>query len=220
MDKYLKIFEPAMKEWLNKHYDEQEAKKRWQKTMELDEQWIREEGDLGGKKNPLADNMLEAYAFFAFYEAVDQNFSKEDLNVLIDAAMGKKIRMLKLLNMNTLLKYLWVVRLFYRYLENYKKKADLYRGKEWGNTWVMRINPQDHEKGIAFVFDTCPLNDFARKHGYIDFLPNLCSVDQLTCHAAHGALIRHKTMAGDDGECNYWILGDQDPDALSDEGSK
>lgn len=84
----------------------------------------------------------------------------------------------------------------------------------------MRMNPDGHDKGIAFVYDTCPLNDFARKHGYLDFLPNLCYIDQITCSAAHGKLIRHKTLADGDGECNYWILGDKDPDAIADVGSK
>lgn len=55
---------------------------------------------------------------------------------------------------------------------------------------------------------------------YIDFLPNLCAIDQLTCSAAHGKLIRHKTLADGDGECNYWILGDQEPEAVCDVGSK
>ena len=158
MDKYLKMFKPAMTKWLRDHYPLDEAKKRWKKTVYLDEKWIREEGDLGGKKNPMASNMLEA--------------------------------------------------------------AEKYRGKEWGNTWVMRMNPDGHDKGIAFVYDTCPLNDFARRHGYLDFLPNLCYIDQITCSAAHGKLIRHKTLADGDGECNYWILGDKDPDALADVGSK
>ena len=103
---------------------------------------------------------------------------------------------------------------------SYKKKAEKYRGKEWGNTWVMRMNPDGHDKGISFVYDTCPLNDFARRHGYLDFLPNLCYIDQITCSAAHGKLIRHKTLADGDGECNYWILGDKDPAALADVGSK
>ena len=34
--------------------------------------------------------------------------------------------------------------------------------------------------------------------------------------AVHGKLIRHKTLA--DGECNYWILGDKDPEALAEAG--
>ena len=88
MDKYLKILEPAMKRWLSEHYSPEEAKTRWEKTMELDEKWIKEEGNLGGKKNPMANNMLEAYAFFAFYESVDRTFGKEDLRMMIDAAMG------------------------------------------------------------------------------------------------------------------------------------
>ena len=58
------------------------------------------------------------------------------------------------------------------------------------------------------------------KHGYIDFLPNLCMIDRVTCGAAHGKLIRHKTLADGDGGCNYWILGDKEPEALADAGSK
>ena len=76
MDKYLKMFEPPMKKWLLEHYSPEEAKARWERTVALDEKWIREEGDLGGKKNPMAKNMLEAYAFFAFYDSVDRSFSK------------------------------------------------------------------------------------------------------------------------------------------------
>ena len=44
--------------------------------------------------------------------------------------------------------------------------------------------------------------------------------DQITCSAAHGKLIRHKTLADGDGECNYWILGDKEPEAVADVGSK
>ena len=50
-------------------------------------------------------------------------------------------------------------------------------------------------KGIAFVYDTCPLNEFARRHGYLDFLPNLCYIDQIACSAAHGKLVRHNIAA-------------------------
>ena len=54
MDKYLKMFEPPMKKWLAEHYSPEKAKARWERTVALDEKWIREEGDLGGKKNPHA----------------------------------------------------------------------------------------------------------------------------------------------------------------------
>ena len=46
MDKYLKMFKPAMTKWLRDHYPIEEAKTRWKKTVYLDEKWIREEGDL------------------------------------------------------------------------------------------------------------------------------------------------------------------------------
>ena len=44
MDKYLKLFEPAMKKWLSEHYSPKEAKARWERTVALDEKWILEEG--------------------------------------------------------------------------------------------------------------------------------------------------------------------------------
>ena len=149
MDKYLKIFEPAMRKWLAEHYSPAEAQKRWERTVALDEKWIREEGNLGGKKNPMANNMLEAYAFFAFYDSVDRSFSPEDLQSMIDAAMGKSIRMLSHFDMNKLLRRRGIVKLFYRYLENYQKKAERFRGNTWGNTWKIRLNPEGHNKGLA-----------------------------------------------------------------------
>ena len=126
MDKYLKIFEPAMKKWLVEHYSPEEAKKRWERTVALDEKWIREEGDLGGRKNAMASNMLEAYAFFAFYDSVDRSFMPEDLQSMIDAAMGKSIRMLSHFDLNKVLKHRWIVQLIYGYLRSYQKKANVF----------------------------------------------------------------------------------------------
>ena len=209
-----------MKQWFSEHYTKDEVDKRWEKTVSLFRQWLREEGDLGGRKNMMADNILLAYAFFAFYEATDRSFPKEDLDGFVDVAMGKKLKLLSHFNMNQLEKKKWLMNLIYRYFGRYAKKADKHRYKDWGATWEIRLNPENHEKGVAFSFDTCPINDFARKHGYIDFLPNLCAIDQLTCKTMHAALIRHKTLACGDGECNYWIIGDQNPEALTDIGSK
>ena len=219
-DKYLKKFEPYMKKWLSEHYSKDEAEKRWNKTVMLYNKWLREEGDLGGRKNMMADNIILAYAFFAFYESTDKSFQKEELADFVDVAMGKKLKLLSHFDMNTLEKKKWLMNLIYKYFGNYAKKADKHRYKAWGSTWEIRLNPERHDKGIAFVFDTCPINDFARKHGYIDFMPTLCAIDQLTCKTMHAALIRHKTLACGDGECNYWIIGDKNPEALADSGSK
>lgn len=143
MDKYLKMFEPSMKRWLSEHYSPEEAKERWERTVALDEKWIREEGDLGGKKNPLADNMLEAYAFFAFYDSVDRSFRTEDLQIMIDTAMGKSIRTFSHFNLNKLLKHRWIVRLIYRHLESYQKNRNAFaatHGETHGRSGSTRIS--------------------------------------------------------------------------------
>ena len=49
--------------------------------------------------------------------------------------------------MNRPLKHKWIMGAINWYLNSYKIKAEKYRGKEWGNTWVMRMNPDGHDKG-------------------------------------------------------------------------
>ena len=39
MDKYPKMLEPSMKRWLAEHYSPEEAKERWERTVDLDERW-------------------------------------------------------------------------------------------------------------------------------------------------------------------------------------
>ena len=57
MDKYLKLFESAMRKWLSEHYSPEVAKARWERTVALDEKWIQEEGDLGSKRNGVSQEI-------------------------------------------------------------------------------------------------------------------------------------------------------------------
>ena len=66
MDKYLKMFKPAMTKWLRDHYPLDEAKKRWKKTVYLDEKWIREEGDLGREEEPDGQQHAGSICFLRF----------------------------------------------------------------------------------------------------------------------------------------------------------
>ncbi|MCM1127248.1 MAG: L-2-amino-thiazoline-4-carboxylic acid hydrolase [Lachnospiraceae bacterium] len=220
MDKTLKKFRPAMLKFIRAHYGEEETAKRWQKIEELYAKWLQEEGDLGGSKNMMSDNMLLCYAMCAFYEAVDRNFTRDDFDALFHDVMDKKFVMLKHFDMNKLERKKRLMKAVYSIINSYKKKADERRFKQWGNTWKMRVNPDNRQTGVAFVLDSCPLYDFARKYGYMDLLPYMCGSDQIVAKQFHAHLIRHSTLSDGDGKCEYWYVGDKSPEALSDKGSK
>ena len=220
MEKYLRKLKPAMLKYMHAHYSEDEVQRRWKKVEELDARWFHEEGDLGGHANMMASNMMLCYAMCAFYEAVDRRFTREEFYAMVREEMAGTFCLLNRFDMNKLEQKKWLVKLVYRFAERYKRHSDRRRGNSWGNTWRLRINPHGHERGIAYVLDSCPLYEFAQKYGYMDFLPNMCTLDQLVARQFHAHLIRHHILSDGDATCDYWYVGDQSPEAFSDIGSK
>ncbi|MCM1578374.1 MAG: L-2-amino-thiazoline-4-carboxylic acid hydrolase [Ruminococcus sp.] len=219
-DKYLKKLKPSMIRFMRKKYSGAEVMKRWKKTERLYCKWLREEGDLGGRENIMSSNIYMCFAFCAFYESVDRNFTEKDFYILYNEVMADKLSMLGYIDMNKLENNRLILKFVYMYLNRYKKICDKKRGREWGNTWKVRVNSRNRKKGIAFSLDSCPLNEFARKYGYTDILPFLCRSDHLMAKAFHAKLIRHKTLSNGDDTCEYWYVGDKSPEASADKKSK
>ncbi|MCM1328261.1 MAG: L-2-amino-thiazoline-4-carboxylic acid hydrolase [Ruminococcus sp.] len=220
MDKYLKALRPAMVKILRKKYGEKEVAKRLKKTERLYYKWIREEGDLGGSENIMSSNIFLFYGTCAFYEAIDRDFTKEDFEILYYDTLAKTFKFMNRIDMNKLEKKKWLMKLAYKFLEKFKNKSDKKRGNEWGNTWKIRVNPNNRKRGIAFSLDSCPLYEFAQKHGYMDVLPLLCKSDHAIANAFHAKLIRHNILSDGDKTCEYWYVGDKSPEALRDKNSK
>jgi len=205
---------------LKERYGAAEADARWQRIALQCDRWIREEGDLGGSSNAMSSNMYLMYAVCAFYDALDHNLTPEQFRAFATDAMGGMFRLLGLVNMNRLGGNRAVMRLAYRWLEGYKRKSDDKRGGQWGNTWKMSVNPKGRTEGLAFTLHTCPLYEFAQRHGYMDVLPNMCAMDQLVAQKMHAKLIRHNILSDGDPSCDYWYVGDESAAARADVGSK
>ncbi len=220
MDKRLRQFRPAVTRMLRERYGEAEAARRWEKLEALYRQWLREDGDLGGRANMMADNMTLCYAVCALYEAVDRRLSRAEFDRLVEDVMRGPFRMMGLLDMNRLYRKRRLMGLLHACVARYARKAERHRGNAWGNTWRLAANPDGHELGFAMTLYSCPLCDFARKRGYMDILPWMCETDHRVAAAMHARLIRHNTLATGDDRCDYWYVGDRSPEALADEGSK
>ena len=70
----------------------------------------------------------------------------------------------------------------------------------------MEIRKAVSESSVRFT--QCPLNNFARKEGYLEVLPVMCDVDFLTAKLMHFTLHREHTLAGGGEVCDYWYVGD------------
>ena len=40
-------------------------------------------------------------------------------------------------------------------------------------------------------------------------MPALCATDEVMFRLQHGRLLREHTIAGGDGICDYWVVGDK-----------
>ena len=209
-----------MMKMLTARYGLAEANLRWEQIVRQDQAWIQENGDLGGSKNMMASNLMLFYAVCAFYEALDKNLTAEQFKAFANEVMAPTFKLMNLFDMNRFLKHKHLVKLVYRMIDSYKKQVDKKRGKEWGNTWLLTVNPKERTYGIAYTLHTCPLYDFARDYGYTEVLPYLCAMDHEVADAVHAKLIRHQVLSAGDPECQYWYVGDKSPEGLADTGSK
>ena len=200
----------AVCKYLKKEYGGSEAKRIWRETLAYYRRFVDEAPDIGGKANRMSSNLYMALAVFAFYEADGRKLTPEKLRVLMTERMPKRIPLFStLVDFN---KPRNQRKLRSRY-ERYKLISDekLNRG-EWGNSWRIKMNPHGRGKGVAFDLVGCPLAEFAKKHGYADIMPVFCDFDYLTAGLIHARLFRERTVATGSAYCDYWYLGDKEPE--------
>ena len=104
----------------------------------------------------------------------------------------------------------WLTRAVYRWVEKVARKINANKGGAWNNTWGIQVNPEGHDHGLAFTLVGCPIADFAKAHGYLDILPQLCRADIASAEAVHARIIRHHTVAQGSDTCDYWYAGDRE----------
>lgn len=207
-NKYWKMIIPIIRKSLVKRVGKEEAAAIVQKTDAAYRSMLNRADDIG-KDNPMASNLYEALLFFAVWEAGDGKISVEDLREISHEVMGipalKVIGLLRNANKSGLAKL--------------EKK--MHQNAEWlevhpqykGVSWDFNFDKTKHSEGFYYHFTRCPVNDFARKEGYLEVLPVMCDVDFLSAELMHAKLIRKQTLASGGDICDYWFVGDKSPAA-------
>ena len=207
-DKYWKMIIPLVKKDLVRRFGKEEAASLIQKTDVVYRDMLNRADDIG-KDNPMASNLYEGLLFLALWEAADGKISVDDLREITRAVM--QFPAMKLVGL--------FVNANRSGLEKLEKR--MHKNAEWlevhpqykGVSWDFNFDKTKHSEGVYYHFTRCPLNDFARREGYIEVLPVMCEIDLLSAELMHAKLIRKQTLASGGDCCDYWFVGDKSPSA-------
>ena len=207
-DKYWKMIIPLVKKDLVRRFGKEEAASLIQKTDVVYRDMLNRADDIG-KDNPMASNLYEGLLFLALWEAADGKISVDDLREITRAVM--QFPAMKLVGL--------FVNANRSGLEKLEKR--MHKNAEWlevhpqykGVSWDFNFDKTKHSEGFYYHFTRCPLNDFARREGYIEVLPVMCEIDLLSAELMHAKLIRKQALASGGDCCDYWFVGDKSPSA-------
>lgn len=207
-DKYWKIIIPLVKKDLVRRFGKEEAASLIQKTDAVYRDMLNRADGIG-KDNHMASNLFEGLLFLALWEAADGKISVDDLREITRAVM--QFPAMKLVGL--------FVNANRSGLEKLEKR--MHKNAEWpevhpqykGVSWDFNFDKTKHSEGFYYHFTRCPLNDFARREGYIEVLPAMCEIDLLSAELMHAKLIRKQTLASGGDCCDYWFVGDKSPSA-------
>lgn len=199
---------PLVKKNLVRRFGKEEAASLIQKTDAAYRDMLNRADDIG-KDNPMASNLYEGLLFLALWEAADGKISVDDLREITRAVM--QFPAMKLVGL--------FVNANRSGLEKLEKR--MHKNAEWlevhpqykGVSWDFNFDKTRHSEGFYYHFTRCPLNDFARREGYIEVLPVMCEIDLLSAELMHAKLIRKQTLASGGDCCDYWFVGDKSPSA-------
>ena len=82
-----------------------------------------------------------------------------------------------------------------KYTGKYYRMLALFMKKYLKEQYGKNITKKALQKAPYYHFTRCPLNDFARKYGFLEVLPICCDMDYITTEYSHGILHRDYTLA-------------------------
>lgn len=95
---------------------------------------------------------------------------------------------------------------------NPEKAIKMLKKKDFKNAQNARVNPGSFETEtqspsadypVVYLTTVCPLANFAKQYGYMEYMPYLCNLDYVMFAALNVPFYREKTCANGDGCCDF-----------------
>lgn len=191
------------------HTELEEAfKKPYSKILE--EVWICYKEDMleyfpyiGGDKASGTKNLTGAYMFVAL-GVVSQRYGikLDDWGYMATIAYQRNFEKMPKFLLQTVGKLMQKPKLMTPLL---KKKDQKNRENNDKNPGSFLTVTQPATKEYALRYDTiqCPLAQFAKEHGYMEYMPYICNLDYVMFACANVPFYREHTCADGDGYCDF-----------------
>ena len=202
---YIKLIPIFMRRHMIKQYGKKVTGNALKKAPDIYREMLLQVDDIGFD-NPMADNIYMGFVFMAIWKASDGKIDIDSYRRIIKQFMNHFIvqkvvggkdfndpEVLAAANEKFHSNQKWA--------EDHPEYTDM--------TWDFNFDDKKHRDGTYYYFTRCPLNNFARKYGYLEILPVCCEIDYLTAKAKHAVLHRDYTLATGGDMCDYWIVPDQ-----------
>lgn len=197
----------AIKAELSKKHKKIEAEALWLKIKDKYDALQKDQPDIGGKQNPLCEQLYASIAVFAYYDVIQKVATSDEIeNLAVEALIGNNRTTRKLINFNRK----WFQKLYGWTYKIIKSQTDKHIADgSWHNTWQFELNPEGRIDGVNVHLIGCPVFDFAKSHGYLEIMPALCHSDYKIFEPFHCKMIRYHTVANGDQFCDFWQVGDK-----------
>ncbi len=202
---YITMFPILMKKYMVEQYGRAVTKRAYKKAPAIYRDMLNKVDDIGFD-NPMAGNIYMAFVLMAIWKAADGAIDPDSYRTVVRSLLTKSFakNFIGKSDMNKL-EDVQRAKEKFRRMQAWADDHPQYKDK----TWDFNFDESRHKDGSFYYFTRCPINDFARKHGYLEILPVCCELDHILTEASKGRLIREYTLATGGSICDYWIVGDR-----------
>ena len=202
---YLKLFSALLRKPMREAYGAAVTKKALKKAPAIYREMLQQVDDIGAD-NPMAGNIYMCFVLMAIWKGAGSAVTPDSFRPVIRELVKRPFvtRMVGGRDMNN--------------PEDIRKSwSGLHAKQAWAEahpqyrdkTWDFNIDETKHRDGVYYHFTRCPLNNYARKYGYMEILPVCCELDYLITEANHAVLHREQTLASGGSICDYWVVPDR-----------
>ncbi len=202
---YFNLITWVIRKPMYRQYGKEQTKKWLKAARAVYKQMLFETEDIGAE-NPMADNIYSGFVFMAIWKAADGEIEAEDFKKVAREMMEQPL-VLKVkggTDMNRPEDLNKMKALFHK-LADWQTAHPEYQDKSWD----FHFDEEKHKDGVYYYFTRCPMEIYAREHGFSEILPLCCDLDHCTAKLRHAVLHREQTLAEGGKICDYWFVGDK-----------
>ena len=202
---YLRLFSILLRKPLREAYGKEITRRALKNAPGIYREMLSKVDDIGAD-NPMAGNIYMCFVLMAVWKGAEGAITPDSFRPVVRELVRSPLasKMVGGRDMN-------------RPEDIRKSWEGLYAKRDWANlhpryrdkTWDFNIDEKMHRDGVYYYFTRCPLNNFARKYGYLEILPACCELDYLITEANHAVLHRDQTLASGGTMCDYWVVPDK-----------